>query len=224
MTGRMASLTFGAFGIMLRMFFTVVFTALVFAGCLATFSEQDPLPIAPKEGDEVAVMETSVGTIVLMFYPQKAPLHVANFIGLAKKGYFDGMRFHRTIKDFMIQGGDPNSKDLAMSSMWGTGGNKDENGKAINVKAEFTDLKHTRGVLSMARSSDPNSASSQFFIMHKDYPSLDGKYSAYGLVVKGIEVVDLIANKPTGDNGSVKPDSAVMINSVKIQTWPLVKE
>ena len=209
---------------MSRMALTIVISILALAGSIAALPKQDPkapLPTSPKEGDEVAVIETSEGSIVLMFYPQKAPLHVANFVGLAKKGFYDGTRFHRTIKSFMIQGGDPDSKDLAKAGYWGTGGNKDEGGKPIHVKAEFTDLKHKRGVLSMARSTDPDSASSQFFIMHNDYPSLDGKYSAFGIVIEGIDVVDLIANKPSGDNGSIKPESAIVIKSIKIEKWPL---
>jgi peptidyl-prolyl cis-trans isomerase B (cyclophilin B) len=197
---------------------------LVSAGLLLTIQDPgDGLPTAPKEGEEVAVMETDQGRIVLMFYPQKAPIHVENFKTLAKKGFYDGSRFHRTIPNFMIQGGDPNSKDLAKAQWWGTGGNEAD-GKEVNVKAEFTDLKHTRGVLSMARSADPDSASSQFFIMHKDYPSLDGKYSAFGRVVEGIEVVDKIATRPSGRNGQVAPEAAVVIKSVKIEKWPLKRD
>ena len=175
----------------------------------------------PKEGDEVAVMETDLGRIVLMFLPDKAPKHVENFTTLAKKEFYDGTRFHRTIKGFMIQGGDPNSRDMDKSSNWGTGGNTDEDGKEINVDAEFNDVKHVRGVLSMARSQNPNSASSQFFIMHKDSLHLDGEYSAFGRVVSGMDVVDKIVERPSGNGGTVDPDKAVVIKSVRIEKWPL---
>jgi peptidyl-prolyl cis-trans isomerase B (cyclophilin B) len=124
--------------------------------------------------------------ILIELYPEKAPITVANFEKLVKQGFYDGLIFHRVIKGFMIQGGDPE----------GTGmGGSDE-----KIKGEFTrngvnnDLKHTRGVISMARSMMPNSASSQFFIMHEDAPHLDGDYAAFGKVVKGIEVVDEIAD------------------------------
>jgi peptidyl-prolyl cis-trans isomerase B (cyclophilin B) len=205
----------------LTLLFPVVFAS---AGLLfALPGAGQELPKVPKDGDEVAVMETDKGRIVLMFYPEKAPKHVENFKALAQKGFYDGTRFHRTIPDFMIQGGDPNSKDLTKAQWWGTGGNEVD-GREVMVDAEFNDVKHEPGVLSMARSSDPNSASSQFFIMHKKYPSLDGKYSAFGRVVEGMDVVDRIATMPSGDNGSVDPLKAVVIKSVKIEKWPLRKD
>lgn len=122
-------------------------------------------------------------------YPETAPLTVENFIGLIKERFFDGLIFHRVIKGFMIQGGDPTGT--------GMGGSKNK------IKGEFlsngfvNELKHTRGVLSMARAMDPNSASSQFFIMHQDAPHLDGQYAAFGKITKGIEVVDEIADVET---------------------------
>ncbi|MCH8979540.1 MAG: peptidylprolyl isomerase [Armatimonadetes bacterium] len=182
---------------------------------------EEPQQTTPKEGDEVAVMETRLGRIVIMFLPEKAPKHVENIKTLAKKEFYDGTRFHRTIKGFMVQGGDPNTKDLDKSGSWGTGGNIDEDGKEINVDAEFNDVKHVRGVLSMARSTDPDSASSQFFIMHATASSLDGAYSAFGRVVSGMEVVDKIAELPAGPNGQVDADKAVVIKSVRIEKWPL---
>ncbi len=124
--------------------------------------------------------------IKLELYPEVAPITVANFEKLVKEGFYDGLIFHRIIKGFMIQGGDPEGT--------GMGGSKE------NIKGEFrangvaNNLKHERGVISMARSSDPNSASSQFFIMHADAPHLDGQYAAFGKVVEGIEVVDEIAS------------------------------
>jgi peptidyl-prolyl cis-trans isomerase B (cyclophilin B) len=193
------------------------------AGLLLSVQDAKELPRMPKDGDEVAVVETDKGRIVLMFYPEKAPKHVENFKTLAKKGFYDGTRFHRTIPGFMIQGGDPNSKDLAKAQSWGTGGNEVD-GKEVMVDAEFNDIKHDAGVLSMARSRNPNSASSQFFIMHKNSSHLDGQYSAFGRVVEGQDVVDKIATAPSGDNGSVDPDKAVVLKSVKIERWPLKKD
>ena len=131
------------------------------------------------------------GVIELELYPEKAPKTAANFEKLAQEGFYDGLTFHRIIPGFMIQGGDPEGT--------GMGGSKE------NIPGEFAangfrenDLKHTRGVISMARATDPNSASSQFFIMHEDAPHLDGSYAAFGRVVRGIEVVDEIAAVPTG--------------------------
>ena len=115
-------------------------------------------PEEKKPVNEVAVIKTSEGTMVLEFWPDVAPAHVKNFKDLANKGFYDGTCFHRVIKDFMIQGGDPNTKDETKKSSWGSGG------PGYQIKAEFNDRPHTRGVLSMARSSDPNSAGSQFFI------------------------------------------------------------
>ena len=122
-------------------------------------------------------------------YPEVAPITVENFVSLIKENYFDGIIFHRVISGFMIQGGDPTGTGMG--------------GSEKTIKGEFlqngvvNNLKHTRGVLSMARTNDPNSASSQFFIMHEDCPSLDGQYAAFGKVIKGIEVVDEIANVET---------------------------
>ncbi|WP_295155818.1 peptidylprolyl isomerase [uncultured Ruminococcus sp.] len=123
--------------------------------------------------------------ILVELYPETAPITVANFVKLVGEGFYDGLIFHRVIKDFMIQGGDPEGT--------GMGGSKE------HIKGEFStngvknDLKHTRGVISMARSMMPDSASSQFFIMHKDAPYLDGKYAAFGKVIEGMDTVDEIA-------------------------------
>ena len=195
--------------------------SLIFATVNGDSGEAEDQPAMPSEGDEVAVMETSEGQIVLMFFRDTAPRHVDNFKILSKQGFYDGTRFHRTITGFMIQGGDPNSKDLGKSSLWGTGGNADEEGREINIPAEFSDIQHVRGVLSMARSQNPDSASSQFFIMHADATQLDGQYSVFGRVVSGMDVVDKIATMASGNNGAVVPEKAVVITSVKIKTWPL---
>jgi peptidyl-prolyl cis-trans isomerase B (cyclophilin B) len=194
------------------------FLALLFVVSLlgqALADDTDPQKRTPKAGDEVAVMETSLGTVVLMFFPDKAPKHVENFKMLAKSGFYDGTKFHRVIPGFMIQGGDPYTK-TGDPSTWGTGG------PDKTVKAEFNDVKHERGILSMARSRDPDSAGSQFFIMVKYAPSLDGKYSAFGKVVSGMESVDKIVNLPR--NESDRPEEPPVIKSVKIVKWPLKKD
>ncbi|MFM9872892.1 MAG: peptidylprolyl isomerase, partial [Fimbriimonadaceae bacterium] len=173
---------------------------------------------------DIGVIETTKGKITIMFFPQVAPNHVANFIKLSKEGFYNGTRFHRCIPGFMIQGGDPNSRKMEASDLWGTGGPQDEKGNRISVNAEFSKLKHLRGVLSMARSSDPNSAGSQFFVMHANAPSLDGKYSAFGKVIEGIEIVDEIVKTGPTDrqlNGSVPPNNAVEISKITIAKWPI---
>jgi len=175
----------------------------------------------PKKGDEVAVLDTSLGKVVLMFYPDKAPNHVKNFIKLAKEGFYDGTRFHRCIPGFMVQGGDPKSKALSKVGEWGTGGHEVD-GKEVTVMAEFNDVSHVRGILSMARSAEPDSASSQFFITVKDSPFLDQQYSAFGKVVSGMDVVDkIVLTGDANNNGAVEPSKAIVLKSVKIEKWPL---
>ncbi len=142
-----------------------------------------------KMSETSAVIETSFGKIELKFFPDVAPGHVNNFIELAKKGFYDGTTFHRVIPGFMIQGGDPNSKNDDKSTH-GTGS------PGYTIKAEFNDKPHKKGIVSMARSSDPDSAGSQFFICVADAGFLDGKYTAFGEVVSGIEVADNIVNQP----------------------------
>lgn len=128
--------------------------------------------------------------IKFKLYPEKAPITVENFVKLAESGFYDGLIFHRVIEGFMIQGGCPNGS--------GTGG------PGYTIKGEFSangvenDLRHVRGVVSMARAMDPDSAGSQFFIMHQDAPHLDGQYAAFGMVFEGLETVDEIATTPTG--------------------------
>jgi len=187
-------------------------------------AKEQSVPIAdrkPAEGEEVAVLETGKGRIILMFFPDKAPKHVERFKMLANKKFYDGTRFHRCIPGFMIQGGDPNSKDLSKSNMWGTGGYSD-GGAERNVPAEFNDINHVAGILSAARSSDPNSASSQFFLMQGTAASLNGQYSAYGKVVSGQDVVDaIVVTGDAGNNGAVVPKEAIVLKSVTIQKWPV---
>jgi len=140
---------------------------------------------------ENAVIETTFGEIEIEFFEDKAPGHVKNFLDLARKAYYDGTTFHRVIPGFMIQGGCPNTKDAkAGKSGHGTGG------PGYTIKAEFNDTAHKRGVVSMARAQDPNSAGSQFFICVADSGFLDNQYSAFGRVVRGIEVADKIVASP----------------------------
>jgi peptidyl-prolyl cis-trans isomerase B (cyclophilin B) len=162
----------------------------------------------PVNANEVAVIKTSEGEMVLEFWPDVAPGHVENFKKLAKQGFYDGTCFHRVIKGFMIQGGDPLTKDEANQSRWGTGD------PGYKIKAEFSDKPHVRGVLSMARSQDPNSAGSQFFICHGDPRFLDKQYTAFGKLIKGDDVLEKIATTPTqpGD----RPLKRMNVESIKI--------
>ena len=177
--------------------------------------KESPKTDAPKTEEakksdvkEVAVIKTSEGEMVLEFWPEVAPKHVENFKALAKKGFYDGTCFHRVIKGFMIQGGDPNTKDEGKKASWGQGG------PGHQVNAEFNDKPHVRGVLSMARSNDPNSAGSQFFICHGAPSFLDHKYTAFGKLLKGDDVLEKIATTPTepGD----RPVKRVNVESIKI--------
>ena len=144
---------------------------------------------AVVSAEEIAVIDTKFGKIEIQFFKDKAPGHVKNFKDLAKKGFYDGTIFHRVIPGFMIQGGDPNTKSDDRS-------NHGMGGPGYSIKAEFNDTPHKRGILSMARSQDPNSAGSQFFIVVKDAAFLDGQYTAFGKVLSGMTVADQIVNAP----------------------------
>ena len=139
--------------------------------------------------EEIAIIETKFGKIEIRFFEDMAPGHVKNFKDLTKKGFYDGTIFHRVIPGFMIQGGDPNTKSDDRS-------NHGMGGPGYSIKAEFNDTPHKRGILSMARSQDPNSAGSQFFIVVKDAAFLDGQYTAFGKVLSGMTVADQIVNAP----------------------------
>jgi len=142
-----------------------------------------------KMSEQRAIIHTKLGDITLRFFPEVAPNHVNSFIELSQKGFYNGTTFHRVLPNFVIQGGDPNSKnpDRSKHGMGGPG---------YNLKAEFSNKPHKRGVLSMARSAHPDSAGSQFFICVADTPSLDGKYTVFGEVIKGMDVVDKIVSQP----------------------------
>ena len=160
-------------------------------------------------GDEVAVIKTSEGEMTIEFWPEVAPKTVENFKKLAREGFYDGTAFHRVIKGFMIQGGDPLTKDESAQARWGTGG------PGYNVKAEFNEKSHRRGVISMARSQDPNSAGSQFFICHQDSKFLDRQYTTFGQLIKGEDVLDKIATTET--RSPDRPTKRMNIERVTIE-------
>ena len=160
---------------------------------------------------EVVRLHTNLGDIIVGFLEDKAPKHVESFKKLARDGFYDGTRFHRVIPGFMIQGGDPNSKSPNRSTH-GTGG------PGYKVPAEFNDTLHDRGILSAARSSDPNSAGSQFFLMVARAPHLDNQYSAFGEVLEGMDVVDKIvalkrdrADNPLEENPAIIEKATVEV-------------
>lgn len=163
----------------------------------------------PAKDSEVIVMKTNMGTIKMRLFPEKAPKTVENFVTHAKEGYYDGLTFHRVINGFMIQGGDPEGTGMG--------------GPGYGIKGEFAmngfknDLKHTTGVLSMARSQRPNSAGSQFFIMVNDAPHLDGQYAAFGKVTEGIDVAQAIVSSPR--DWSDRPREDQVMTKVTVETF-----
>jgi len=166
-----------------------------------------------KETNPIVTIEMETGEVMkLELYPDVAPESVNNFVSLVQASFYNGLIFHRVIRGFMIQGGDPNGTGMG--------------GPGYSIKGEFAEngvennLLHTRGVLSFARSAMPNSAGSQFFIMHQDHPSLDGKYAAFGQLVEGIEVVDMIANSECNHND--RPVSEMKMKSVTVDTKGVV--
>jgi peptidyl-prolyl cis-trans isomerase B (cyclophilin B) len=186
-----------------------------------TYSEEQKENKPVQTSDEVAVMKTSEGEMVFKFWTDAAPKTIENFKKLAKSGFYDGTSFHRIVNGFMVQGGDPLTKDTANEDRFGTGD------PGYKVKAEFNDHKHERGVLSMARSSDPDSAGSQFFICLAPIRHLDGQYTTFGKMIKGDDVLEKIARTPVvpGNGGErSKPTKRVTIESLKIVPADSVKE
>src|SRR6266446_1674193 len=187
--------------------------AVFFAAAQLGAEEKKEKPMNDKK--EVAVIKTSEGEMVAEFWPDVAPKTVENFKKLAKSGFYDGTAFHRVIKGFMIQGGDPLTKDENQKARWGTGD------PGYKIDAEFNKKSHERGVLSMARSQDPNSAGSQFFICHGAPKFLDGQYTAFGKLIKGDDVLEKIATTKTlpGD----RPEKRMNVESIKIVPADSVK-
>lgn len=190
--------------------------AAILAVASVNAEEQKPM----NSAKEVAVIKTSEGEMVAEFWPEVAPNTVENFKKLARSGFYDGTAFHRIVKGFMIQGGDPLTKDPAKESRYGTGD------PGYKIKAEFNDRSHERGVLSMARSSDPDSAGSQFFICLANVSRLDHQYTTFGKIIKGDDVLGKIGDTEvtTSDSGErSKPTKRVTVESIKIVPADSVK-
>ena len=206
---------------------------LTFAGCLmgvllpvsaqtppaspAADPAAAPAQPTPPPMKEVAVIKTTMGEMTLEFWSDVAPKTVENFKKLAKQGFYNGTAFHRIIKGFMIQGGDPNTKDPSKEASFGTGD------PGYKIKAEFNPRKHEAGVISMARSMDPDSAGSQFFLCLDAAPSLDNQYTAFGKLTKGDDVLQKIGDTPVLSNGRErsKPAERVGVESVSIISVPV---
>jgi peptidyl-prolyl cis-trans isomerase B (cyclophilin B) len=188
--------------------------ALVIANILAEENS------SMNPSNEVAVIKTSEGEMAVHFWSDAAPNTIENFKKLARAGFYGGTIFHRIIKGFMIQGGDPSSKDPAKENHYGEGG------PGYQIKAEFNQHKHERGVISMARGPDPDSAGSQFFICLAPVPRLDGKYTTFGKLIKGDDVLEKIGNTPVTKNimGEIsKPTKRVVITKIEIAPANSVK-
>src|SRR2546429_9831898 len=199
----------------LSILLALLFGAATFA---AEEKKEEKTPMNPS--NEVAVIKTSEGDMVVQFWTDAAPNTIENFKKLARKGFYDGTIFHRIVKEFMIQGGDPNSKDPAKEDSYGEGG------PDYNIKAEFNDHPHERGVISMARGPDPDSAGSQFFICLGPVHRLDHQYTTFGKLIKGDDVMVKICETPVTKNSrgeQSKPTKRVVIQSVKIVPADSVK-
>jgi peptidyl-prolyl cis-trans isomerase B (cyclophilin B) len=173
-----------------------------------------------SSSNEVAVIKTSEGDMVVQFWTDAAPNTIENFKKLARQGFYDGTIFHRIVKDFMIQGGDPNSKDPSKENSYGVGG------PGYEIKAEFNDHSHDRGVISMARGPNPDSAGSQFFICLAPVHRLDHQYTTFGKLIKGNDVLDKIGNTPVERNAQgepSKPTKRVVIQKIEIVPASSVK-
>jgi peptidyl-prolyl cis-trans isomerase B (cyclophilin B) len=193
--------------------------------CLATMfglttAHMAQTPTSAPSSNEVAVIKTSEGDMVLEFWKDAAPNTIENFKKLARSGFYNGTIFHRIVKGFMVQGGDPNSKDPAKEASYGEGG------PGYKIKAEFNDHPHERGVISMAREPNPDSAGSQFFICLAAVPRLDHHYTTFGKLIKGDDVLEKIGNTPVTRNSMgemSKPTTRVAIEKIDIVPADSVK-
>ena len=198
--------------------FSIFLAALLSAVVVAAEEKKEALPM--NTSNEVAVIKTNEGEMVVQFWTDATPNTIDNFKKLARQGFYDGTIFHRIVKDFMIQGGDPNSKDPAKENSYGQGG------PGYQIKAEFNDHSHDRGVISMARSSDPDSAGSQFFICLAPVHRLDHQYTTFGKLIKGEDVLEKIGNTPVERNAQgepSKPTKRIVIETIKIVPADSVK-
>lgn len=193
----------------IKIVFLTVLTIVLFTACSSGTNSETTI-ITGKPTVEIEMQNG--GKMVLELYPELAPETVSNFVGLVEKGFYNGLTFHRIVEGFMIQGGDPEGTGMG--------------GSDKNIKGEFSSngfdkntLSHTKGVISMARSSDPNSASSQFFIVQGDASNLDGEYAAFGKLTEGEGVLDRIAATPVYDSGSGEvstPETPIVIKTIKL--------
>jgi peptidyl-prolyl cis-trans isomerase B (cyclophilin B) len=197
-----------------------ILAALFLSSTLFAAEEKKAESPTMNASNEVAVIKTSEGEMVVQFWTDAAPNTIENFKKLAREGFYDGTIFHRIVNGFMIQGGDPNSKDPAKENSYGEGGPGYKN------EAEFNDHSHERGVIAMARSSDPDSAGSQFFICLVPVPRLDHQYTTFGKLIKGADVLEKIGNTAVTRNSSgenSKPTKRVVIERIKIAPADSIK-
>src|SRR5919106_1992195 len=184
--------------------------AMLLSSALFAAEEKKEESKPMNASNEVAVIKTSEGEMVVQFWTDAAPKTIENFKKLAREGFYDGTVFHRIVKGFVIQGGDPTTKNDSNKGAWGTGG------PGYEINGEFNNISHARGIVSMARSADPNSAGSQFFIVLNDSKFLDNQYTVFGRVVKGMDAVDKIAALGTVQNDQPQDPDSAKINSIKI--------
>ena len=197
---------------------SILLAVLLSAAAFAAEEKKESSPM--KASNEVAVIKTNEGEMVVQFWTDAAPSTIENFKKLARQGFYDGTIFHRIVKGFMVQGGDPNSKDPTKESSYGQGG------PGYEIKAEFNNHSHDKGAISMARGPDPDSAGSQFFICLATVRRLDGQYTTFGKLIKGVDVLEKIGDTPVTNNGMgevSKPTKRIVIESVKIVPADSVK-
>jgi peptidyl-prolyl cis-trans isomerase B (cyclophilin B) len=198
----------------------LIVAALLLSSAVFAAEEKKEEKTSMNTLKEVAIIKTSEGEMVVQFWTDAAPNTIQNFKKLARQSFYDGTIFHRIVKEFMIQGGDPNSKDPAKEESYGQGG------PGYKIKAEFNDHSHERGVISMARGPDPDSAGSQFFICLAPVHRLDHQYTTFGKLIKGEDVLEKIGDIPVTRNSAgeiSKPTKRVVIESIKIVPTDSVK-